>query len=250
MTYTEFRRRMMNFTCHNERFDRHFYIDLLGRAHCRKTCQICIQNDKLVQDKVTKDLESCIDLDSNSASSNDWDIESDTGLFMTNYNHKCSSLCCSRLRFGSNINKVNLRDFLVYAYYQNVASDQKIIFENCHRGHNDLYKQVLTILRIKLKGIYTLTVLLNNVLGSLSIRQLKMKIDNCFPVSLDLDIDYSAYPGRVDLIYFSQYQILPIVSDVVRHFLNNIEYFWHWNLHYCCLHFNEIDLYLFTPKLW
>ncbi len=126
MMYVEFRRRMLNFARHSECFERHFYIDFLGRAHYRKTCQICIKKDKLVQDKVTKVLEFCIDLDSDSDSSDDLDIEHDTGLFITNYNHKCSSLCCSRLHFVSNINKANLRDFHVYTYYQNLASDQNI----------------------------------------------------------------------------------------------------------------------------
>ncbi len=116
-----------------------------------------------------------------------------------------------------------MKDFLVYAYYHNLASDQKLIFENCHRCHNDLYKQVLAILRIKLKGIYTLTELLNKVLGSLTIRQLKMIIDNRIPVSLDLDIDYSAYPGPVDHKIFFPIPNLLIVSDIVKHFLNNIE---------------------------
>ncbi len=119
---------MLNFACHNKRFERHFYIHFLGRAHCRKTCQICIKKDKFVQDKVTKCLESCINLGSDSDSLDDCDIEHDRGLFITNYNHKCRSLCCSRLHFVSNINKVNLRDFLVYAYYQNLASDQKNYF--------------------------------------------------------------------------------------------------------------------------
>ncbi len=69
MTYVEFPCRMLNFARHKERFERHFYIDFLGRAHCRRMCQICIKKDKLVQDKVTKYLESCIDLDSDSDSS-------------------------------------------------------------------------------------------------------------------------------------------------------------------------------------
>ncbi len=52
MMYVQFCHRMLNFACHNKCFERHFYIDFLGRAHCRKTCQICIKKDKLVQDKV------------------------------------------------------------------------------------------------------------------------------------------------------------------------------------------------------
>ncbi len=62
--------------------------------------------------------------------------------------------------------------------------------------------------------IFTLTELLNKVLGSLTIRQLKMIIDNHLPVSLDLDIDYSAYPGRVNhKIFFST----PNFTDCVRY---------------------------------
>ncbi len=110
-----------------------------------------------MKDKVTNILESCIDLDPDSHSSEEWDTDDEIGLVITNCNHKCSSLCCSRVHFISNINKVNLRDFLVNSYYQDLTSDQKVIFQKCHRRHNDLYKQVLAILRIKLKGIYTLT---------------------------------------------------------------------------------------------
>ncbi len=80
----------------------------------------------------------------------------------------------------------------------NLTSDQKQIFQKCHRHRNDLYKRVLAILLIKLKCIYTLMELLYKVLDSLSIRKLKMVIDDCLPVSLDLDIDYRAYPGPVD----------------------------------------------------
>ncbi len=87
---------------------------------------------------VTTFLESCIDLDSDSDSSEDWDTEDDTGLFITNYNHKCSSLCCSNLHLVSNKNKVNLRNFLVYVYYQNLASDLKLIFEKCQMSQRPL----------------------------------------------------------------------------------------------------------------
>ncbi len=72
MVYAEFLRRMLNFASHNKCFERHFYIDFLGRTYCRKTCPICIKKDQLVQDKVTKCLESCIDLDSNSTLQRIW----------------------------------------------------------------------------------------------------------------------------------------------------------------------------------
>ncbi len=64
LKYMEFRRRMQNFACHNKRFEQHYYVDSLGRAHCRETCQLCLKKDKEIQAKVTLFLESCIDLDS------------------------------------------------------------------------------------------------------------------------------------------------------------------------------------------
>ncbi len=58
------------------------------------------------------------------------------------------------------------------------------------------------------------TELLNKVMSSLSIRQLKMVVDNQLPLSLDLDIDYSRYPGPVDhKIFFPEHNF----TDCVRY---------------------------------
>ncbi len=81
MTYAEFHCRMLNFQRHNECFEKHFYIDFLGRAHCRKTCKICMRKDQVMKDKVTKFLEYCVDLDSDSDSSDDWDSENESDSF-------------------------------------------------------------------------------------------------------------------------------------------------------------------------
>ncbi len=97
---------------------------------------------------------------------------------------------------------------MIYAYHENLAFDQKMLFQKCHRHRNALYKQVLDILRIKLKGIYTLTELLNKVLNSLTIRQLKMIIDKRLPVSLLIIMNIEA---QLTLKYFSQHLLLLIV---------------------------------------
>ncbi len=52
-----------------------------------------------------------------------------------------------------------------------------------------------------------LTELLNKVFRSLTVRQLKMIIDNKLPVSLDLDIDYENSPGFIDPKIYFQNQI-------------------------------------------
>ncbi len=73
------------------------------------------------------------------------------------------------------------------------------------------------MLRINLKGIFTFTELLNKVMSSLTVIQLKMVIDNRLPVSLDLDIDYSRY-SFLKLILLT-------LTDIVKYFLTKMKPF-------------------------
>ncbi len=135
------------------------------------------------------------------------------------------------LHFVHNINMINLRDVLRYAYYNNLAPIQKIIYQKCHRHCNELYKRVLAI-RVKLNGIFTFTELLNKLMSSLTIRQLKMSVDNRLLVSLDLNNDYSRYSWPVDhKMFFPE----PNFNDYVRYsetFLDKNEAFWQSYFHY------------------
>ncbi len=47
LPYQAFRCRFLNFKCHNERNQEHFFNDFLGRAHCTTTCDICTEHDSI-----------------------------------------------------------------------------------------------------------------------------------------------------------------------------------------------------------
>ncbi len=54
-------------------------------------------------------------------SSEDCQSQITSKLTISNKDHTCNNSCCSLLRFVPNNNKVNLRDFLTYTYYNNLA---------------------------------------------------------------------------------------------------------------------------------
>ncbi len=45
LPYQSFRCRFLYFEYHNEHYQEHFFNDFLGRGHCTKTCEICIEHD-------------------------------------------------------------------------------------------------------------------------------------------------------------------------------------------------------------
>ncbi len=45
LPYQTFRRHFLNFECHNERYQEHFFNNFHGRAHCTTSCDICIEHD-------------------------------------------------------------------------------------------------------------------------------------------------------------------------------------------------------------
>ncbi len=68
LPYQAFRHRFLNFECHNERYQSHFFNDFLGRAHCFHTCELCLEHDSTYYSSVDFEL-SCFK-DSNSFTNN------------------------------------------------------------------------------------------------------------------------------------------------------------------------------------
>ncbi len=87
---------------------------------------------------------------------------------------------------------------LIYAYYNNLTLSDKALFVKCHQYHNDLFNDVLNILKDKLKHIYGYPYLRMIMIFNLSIREQKMVKANLLPVGLDLNIDFKSYPGLID----------------------------------------------------
>ncbi len=87
---------------------------------------------------------------------------------------------------------------LIYAYYNNLTPSDKALFEKCHTYHNDLFNDVLKILKEKLKHIYGHPHLRMITIFNLSIPELKMVKADILLVGLDLDIDFKSYPGLID----------------------------------------------------
>ncbi len=87
---------------------------------------------------------------------------------------------------------------LIYAYYNNLTPTDKALFVKCHRYHNNLFNDVLKILRDKVVHIYGYPYLRMITIFNLSIHELKMVKANLLPVGLDLDIDFKSSPGLID----------------------------------------------------
>ncbi len=87
---------------------------------------------------------------------------------------------------------------LIYAYYNNLTPSNKALFVKCHRYHNNLFNEVLNILKDKLEHIYGYPYLRTIMIFNLSIPELKMVKANLLPVGLDHNIDFKSYPGLID----------------------------------------------------
>ncbi len=83
---------------------------------------------------------------------------------------------------------------LTYAYYTNLTSKDKLLYQKCHAFHNNPYNDVFEILKNKWGNIYGIPHLQMFTIQNLSIRELSMVKDSLFPIGLDLDIDFKAYP--------------------------------------------------------
>ncbi len=215
LPFHAFRRRFLNFKRHNERYQEHFYNNFLGRAHCLSTCDICTEHDRLSF--------SCIDQEL-SRFKNDYlgdtdskfkpfahDFEPSDQIFQTFSFpvkfHQCSSSCHIGSNIKQNFYSFTYKSMLIYAFYQNLTKSNKAMFSKCHEIHNILYQDAYQKLSLKLGPIYGTYHLKTVILPKLSVRELKMVIDNILPVGRDLDIDFQSYHGLIDQKLF-----FPVIS--------------------------------------
>ncbi len=90
------------------------------------------------------------------------------------------------------------QSMLLYTYYTNLTPIDKALFEKCHVYHNQLFNDILEILKEKLEDIYGFPHLRMITIFNLSIRELKMVKATLLPGGLDLDIEFKSYPGLID----------------------------------------------------
>ncbi len=83
---------------------------------------------------------------------------------------------------------------LEYAYYHNLSSPDKLLFQKCHIRHNELYHKVFQILKKKLVNVYGIFHIWQSTMKKLSVGELHMFQDSPIPFALDLDIDFQANP--------------------------------------------------------
>ncbi len=87
---------------------------------------------------------------------------------------------------------------LLYAYYTNVTPTDKALIKKCHAYHNQLFNDILEILKEKLEHIYGFHHLRMVTIFNRSICELKMVKANLLLVGLNLDIYFKSYPGLID----------------------------------------------------
>ncbi len=106
--------------------------------------------------------------------------------------------CTLPIMKKQHLHSSSYQSMLIYAYYNNLTPSDKNLFVKCHRYHNNLFNDILTILKVKLKHIYRYPYLRMITIFNLSIHELKMDKANLLPVGLDLDIDFKSYSGLID----------------------------------------------------
>ncbi len=116
--------------------------------------------------------------------------------------HKCTTSYTLPIIKKQHLYSFSYQSMLIYAYYNNLTPSDKALFVKCHRYHNNLFNDVLKILKDKLEHIYGYPYLRMITIFNLSIHELKMVKANLLPVGLDLDIDFKSYPGLIDHKHF------------------------------------------------
>ncbi len=200
MSYQAFRHRFLNF----EHYQEYFYNDFLGHGHCSKSCENCIEHDCAYFSRVNYKLShfkaSYFDKESDKTKFHPFDR---TYLLFQYFSppvpyHKWLTSCTLPITQKPHLYSFSYESMLLYAYYTNLTLPDKALFENCHAYHNQLFNDVLEILKDKLEHIYDYPHLRMITILNLSIRELKMVKANLLPVGLDLSIDFKSYPGLID----------------------------------------------------
>ncbi len=108
--------------------------------------------------------------------------------------HKCTTLCTLPITQKPHLYSFSYQSMLVYAYYTNLTPPDKALFEKCHPYHNQLFNDILEILKDRLEHIYRYPHLRMITIFNLSIHELKMVKANLLLVGLDLGIDFKILP--------------------------------------------------------
>ncbi len=103
LPYQKFRCPFLNFERHNERYQEHFFNDLLGRAQCTTSCDICIENDNINFSRINLELSRFkanyfdLEVDNSKFCPFTHTYEQDDQLFQTFtpavLHHKCTTSC-------------------------------------------------------------------------------------------------------------------------------------------------------------
>ncbi len=178
LPYQAFCHRFLNFERHNERYEAHFYNDFL----CLQTCEICIEHDSTYYSHVNFEL--CQFKDSASSPkpskfrlfARDFDLDDQLFQFFSPAvpYHKCYSTCTLPIVHKCHFYCFTYNSMLTYAYYTNLTSQDKLLYQKCHIFHNNLCDDVFEILKNKLGNIYGIRHLQIFTIRNLSICELRM----------------------------------------------------------------------------
>ncbi len=141
LLYQMFRHRFLNIERHNERYEEHFFNDFLGLTHCTTSCDICIEHDSIHFSWINLEL-SCF-------KANYFDTEADNSIFY----HKYTISCMLPIVKKQHLYSVSFQSMLIYAYYNNLTPSDKTLFIKSHTYHNNLFNDVLKILKEKLERL-------------------------------------------------------------------------------------------------
>ncbi len=213
LLFQAFRCRFLNFEHHNERYQEHFFNNFLGCTHCTTSHDICIENDSIHFSRINLELSrfkaSYFDQEDDTSKFRPFTrtYEQDNQLFQTFtpavLYHKCTTSCRLPIVKKQHLYSFSYQSMLIYAYYNNLTPSDKALFVKCHQYHNNLFNDVLKILKDKLEHIYRYPYLRMITIFNLSIRELKMVKANLLPVWRDLDINFKSYPSLIDhKLYF------------------------------------------------
>ncbi len=166
LPYQAFRWRFVNIERYNERYQEHFFNDFLGSAHCTNTCDICIEHDSTYYSLIDFELSSFKD---SKYEPENWkfrpfarDYKLDDQLFLCftpafTY-HKCTHSCTLHFVHKTHFYCFSYKTMLIYAYYTNLTSHDKALYEKCHSFHNDLYSPIYGISHLRLFTILKLSI--------------------------------------------------------------------------------------------
>ncbi len=208
LPYQAFRHSFLNFEHHNERYQEHFFNDFLGHTNCITTCDISSMHDSIHFSHINYELSRFRDIylydDTDDCKFCPFSrtYERDDQLFQ-NFTpavlyQRCTTSCTLAVAIKPNFYTFSYQSMLIYAYYTNLTSSDKALLEKCHTYHNNLFNDVLVILKDKLEHIYGYPHLRMIAIFNLSIHQLKMVKANKLPVGLNLDIDFKSYASLID----------------------------------------------------